>query len=291
MDLIKIGNGIRTLRNKKNLTQQQLADKLMVTEKAISRWETGRGTPDISLLIPLSEVLEVSITELLTGRVIKNNQKIEKTVIDYTLERKKGRFNLPFKLTILLYVLSILLFLFYLKLEYNNLFDFNYFLRLLFIILASSFVVIGSTIFINQYIDRKLDKEKLVYFTQCWLFIYYAIFIFNMVIFSRTIKYTSYNLIPFKTITDIMIGNYSNYYQIINLLGNLIIYMPFAYFFPRIFFKNNRKKSYIILFTLIILVIELSQYLFHYGTFDIDDIILNVSGYFLAYLVFRKKKL
>ena len=52
MDLNKISNFIKAKRKELNLTQEELAEKLFVTEKAVSRWETGRGTPDISLLIP-----------------------------------------------------------------------------------------------------------------------------------------------------------------------------------------------------------------------------------------------
>ena len=55
MDLNKISNFIKEKRKELGITQEELAEKLFVTEKAISRWETGRGTPDISLLIPLSE--------------------------------------------------------------------------------------------------------------------------------------------------------------------------------------------------------------------------------------------
>ena len=49
------------------MTQTELANKLFVTEKAVSRWETGRGTPDISLLIPLSKELNIDVSELLNG--------------------------------------------------------------------------------------------------------------------------------------------------------------------------------------------------------------------------------
>ena len=67
MDLNKISTFIRTRRKELGMTQQELALKLFVTEKAVSRWETGRGTPDISLLIPLSKELNVDISEILSG--------------------------------------------------------------------------------------------------------------------------------------------------------------------------------------------------------------------------------
>lgn len=66
------GSAIRALREKKHLTQQQLAEKLAVSSKAVSKWETGKGFPDISLLEPLANVFHVSIPELLSGEQIVN---------------------------------------------------------------------------------------------------------------------------------------------------------------------------------------------------------------------------
>lgn len=63
----KIGKFIRKLRMEKEMTQQELAEKIGVTDRAISKWENGRGVPDITLLIPLSVELNVSLLELLTG--------------------------------------------------------------------------------------------------------------------------------------------------------------------------------------------------------------------------------
>jgi len=67
MDQIKIGKFIAECRKKQNLTQSQLAEKLGITDRAISKWENGRGVPDVTLLIPLSTELDVSLLELLTG--------------------------------------------------------------------------------------------------------------------------------------------------------------------------------------------------------------------------------
>jgi len=63
----KIGKFIRKLRMEKEMTQQELAEKIGVTDRAISKWENGRGVPDVTLLIPLSTELDVSLLELLTG--------------------------------------------------------------------------------------------------------------------------------------------------------------------------------------------------------------------------------
>ncbi len=66
---------IRRLRESKNMTQQQLADKLNVSDKAISKWETSRGYPDISLVEPLADALGVSIIELFSGENVVNTNK------------------------------------------------------------------------------------------------------------------------------------------------------------------------------------------------------------------------
>lgn len=92
MDNKIIGEFIKEQRALKNLTQKQLSEKLGVTDKAVSRWETGKGIPDVSLLIPLSEVLEVSVNEILIGETIEEEKKIEKyeeTIVNTLTTNKK----------------------------------------------------------------------------------------------------------------------------------------------------------------------------------------------------------
>lgn len=67
MDANKIGTFIKELRTQKNMTQKDLAEAINCTDKAVSRWETGRGVPEVSLLVPLSKTLGISVNELLTG--------------------------------------------------------------------------------------------------------------------------------------------------------------------------------------------------------------------------------
>ena len=69
------GGGIRLLREKKGYTQKQLADLVMVSDKAVSKWETSRGLPDISLIEPLTRALGVSVAELLAGEHIENRNR------------------------------------------------------------------------------------------------------------------------------------------------------------------------------------------------------------------------
>lgn len=66
------GNVIKDLRIKKNITQKKLADELNISDKTVSKWETGKGIPDIGIIDDLSKALGVSIAELLTGNVADN---------------------------------------------------------------------------------------------------------------------------------------------------------------------------------------------------------------------------
>ena len=72
MDQMKIGSFLKELRKENELTQEQLADKLNVSNRSVSRWETAKGYPDISLLEPLAKVFGVSITELISGNAVDN---------------------------------------------------------------------------------------------------------------------------------------------------------------------------------------------------------------------------
>ena len=81
MNNYKIGSFIAKKRNQLGITQRQLAEKLYVTDKTISRWENGNYMPDLSILISLSETLNTSVYELLLGEEIKQdniNDNIER---------------------------------------------------------------------------------------------------------------------------------------------------------------------------------------------------------------------
>ena len=97
MDLNKTGFFISSLRKQKDMTQKDLADKIGVTDKAVSRWETGKGFPDVSLLKSLSEVLGVSISDIVMGEKIEIEKErvvelMDKTVIS-TLDYSQREIN------------------------------------------------------------------------------------------------------------------------------------------------------------------------------------------------------
>ena len=73
MQTINVGNIIRKLRTERGMTQKQLADKMNISDKTVSKWERGLGCPDISLLSELSDLLEVDIGKLLSGDLAPND--------------------------------------------------------------------------------------------------------------------------------------------------------------------------------------------------------------------------
>jgi DNA-binding XRE family transcriptional regulator/desulfoferrodoxin (superoxide reductase-like protein) len=75
MDKYVTGAVIRKLRENKKMTQENLASKIHVSSKAVSKWETGQGFPDISLLEPLAKALDISVIELLNGEEIRNRNR------------------------------------------------------------------------------------------------------------------------------------------------------------------------------------------------------------------------
>ena len=89
MNCDKMGKFIATSRKKKGLTQIELADKLNITDRAVSKWERGKGCPDISLLEDLSKILDVSIIELLKGEKMKKNKSLEKEELLYSMNYAK----------------------------------------------------------------------------------------------------------------------------------------------------------------------------------------------------------
>ena len=128
MDLDKIGKFIKYLRVKKGLSQEELASKINVTNKAISRWECGNGLPGTSLLEPLSKELDISISALLDGQC--TNNVVEKSII-------KSK-----KYLIFLIILIILILMMTIYYCYNNFYGFD---NGYFIILKNNFSYLPFT--------------------------------------------------------------------------------------------------------------------------------------------------
>ncbi len=110
IDKVKFGEFISELRKEKGITQKELANQLYISDKAVSKWETGHSVPDITLLTPLAELLGVTVTELLECRRIENADKLDvmqaddlvQKVIAFSTEENSNRPKLS-KKNVLIY--------------------------------------------------------------------------------------------------------------------------------------------------------------------------------------------
>ena len=107
MDPLKTGKIIMEARKRLNMTQKDLADKLFISDKAVSKWERGLSFPDIAVLIPLSEILNVNLNDLLKGEEMKEKQDdtILKETIKYSNKENK---RIKKFLSIIVIVMSII---------------------------------------------------------------------------------------------------------------------------------------------------------------------------------------
>lgn len=91
MNQIKIGKFITERRKNVNLTQMQLAEKLNITDRAVSKWETGRAMPDASLMLELCDVLQITVNDLLSGEVVamdNYNKELENKLLEMVKEKE-----------------------------------------------------------------------------------------------------------------------------------------------------------------------------------------------------------
>lgn len=192
MDLDKIGKFIKYLRVKKGLSQEELASKINVTNKAISRWECGNGLPGTSLLEPLSKELDISISALLDGQC--TNNVVEKSII-------KSKKHLIFLIILIILILILMMTIYYC---YNNFYGFD---NGYFIILKNNFSYLPFSNILSLFITKN-----------------YLIFIKN--IFINCVIGT------FISAILIMLGFNKNYYLIVsNFLFELIKFFFFLAIF------------------------------------------------------------
>lgn len=94
MDQSKIGRFIADTRKAKSLTQRQLADALSISDKTVSKWETGKGLPDVSLMLPLCGALDITVNDLLTGEKVSASnyqKKAEENMMDLIKENQENK--------------------------------------------------------------------------------------------------------------------------------------------------------------------------------------------------------
>ena len=93
MDQVKIGKFIAECRKKEKLTQMQLAEKLNITDRAISKWETGRAMPDSSIMLELCDILKISVNDLLSGEVVtmdNYNKELDNNLLDMIKQKEQA---------------------------------------------------------------------------------------------------------------------------------------------------------------------------------------------------------
>ena len=93
MDQVKIGRFIAERRKINNLTQAELAERLSITDRAVSKWENGRSMPDSSIMLALCKELKISVNDLLNGEVVdmeNYNEKVEKQLLEVIKQKEEA---------------------------------------------------------------------------------------------------------------------------------------------------------------------------------------------------------
>lgn len=169
MNQEKIGKFIKECRKKKNLTQEELASTLNVTDKAISKWENGRCLPDVSLFTKLCKELDITVNELLSGEKLNKNNYQEKTdeITINLLDKMKKNKRMYIKITI---ITIILLFTIMILVNQISLIEFNvsYDDRMMKCNIDESeltFKIRGLSILNTYYTLIENDTEEIYFFT------------------------------------------------------------------------------------------------------------------------------
>ncbi len=188
MDQIKIGKFIAECRKKNNLTQMQLAEKLNITDRAISKWENGKGMPDSSIMLDLCSELQISVNELLSGEVLEvnnYNEKLEQNLIDIVRQKEESDKKI-LTMEIAMGVASIIIFL--ILVMTASFIEMQYWVRLL--------IIIPSTIFIFIVCLLLLRIEQTAGYYECQKCHYKYVPTYSSVLWAMHINRTRYMKCP-----------------------------------------------------------------------------------------------
>ncbi len=111
MNPIELGKFIASLRNEKNLTQEELAEKLFIDKRKISRWECGTSIPELDMLIKLSEILDVSLYELSIAKRIENDTLTKKVINKFKSIKDFKKYKLKKKIKMIILIIFFIIFL------------------------------------------------------------------------------------------------------------------------------------------------------------------------------------
>lgn len=143
MDQIKIGKFIAEQRKKNHLTQMQLADKLNITDRAISKWENGKAMPDSSIMLDLCHELKITVNDLFSGEIIKMeeyNEKTKENLMNMIKQKEETDKNM-LKLEIIIGYMSSITFITLIMIA--SFLQMSSFIRILLILLGSLIFTIG----------------------------------------------------------------------------------------------------------------------------------------------------
>lgn len=188
MDQIKIGKFIAECRKKNNLTQMQLAEKLNITDRAISKWENGKGMPDSAIMLDLCSELQISVNELLSGEVLEvnnYNEKLEQNLIDIVRQKEESDKKI-LTMEIAMGVASIIIFL--ILVMTASFIEMQYWVRLL--------IIIPSTIFIFIVCLLLLRIEQTAGYYECQKCHYKYVPTYSSVLWAMHINRTRYMKCP-----------------------------------------------------------------------------------------------
>ena len=151
MDQVKTGQFIKAIRKEKSLTQREVAERLNISEKTVSKWETGNGLPEVSLMLPLCELLEISVNELLSGERLDEKRYFEKAEQNImSLMEEKAEAKKKLIIAVIVGVITLLAGLTIVFLA--DLLEMKTWLRVLLNVIA--FVVIGTGIGLACVLER-----------------------------------------------------------------------------------------------------------------------------------------
>lgn len=154
MDLFKTGKFIQERRKLKKLTQLELAERLNISEKTVSKWECGKGFPDTSLILPLCEELEINANELLSGKVLSNEEEYKQKAEENILDLKKQQITNTKNLFLLENVLGIMSLIVFLVMVFCAIFGEVTFVAKIVMLVTGSIIFLIGTLF-ALFIEQK----------------------------------------------------------------------------------------------------------------------------------------
>ena len=214
-------------------------------------------------------------------------------------------------LSLMMYLVSFLLVGYYFSLEFNKNINMSPSARVILLLTSSIIMYIGS-ILLSRNINKKYQNLPFKINIIIWLFLYIAL-LFTLTLFDdyfhrggfKTINLnidifknyinSSFNIVPFKTIIfyirGYINGNIKTYVFIYNVLGNIIALMPLAFFLPIVFKRQEKFRNFFITSLIIVITIELLQFITLSGSCDIDDVIFNVLGAITMFKILEINKI